>query len=62
MIHDLDLVLSMTDAPIKSISASGISVITSYEDLAASLRYTPHGGLPIQETGQARGNGPPSPS
>ena len=34
MIHDLDLVLSMTDAPIKSVSDSGLSVITSYEDLA----------------------------
>jgi predicted dehydrogenase len=34
MIHDLDLVLSMTDAPIKSISASGMSVITDHEDLA----------------------------
>jgi predicted dehydrogenase len=34
MIHDLDLVLSMTDAPIWSISASGISVISNYEDLA----------------------------
>ena len=34
MIHDLDLVLSMTDAAIKSVSASGVSVITNYEDLA----------------------------
>lgn len=34
MIHDLDLVLSMTDAPIKSISASGVSVISDHEDLA----------------------------
>jgi predicted dehydrogenase len=34
MIHDLDLVLSMTDAPIKTISASGMSVITEHEDLA----------------------------
>lgn len=34
MIHDLDLVLSMTDAPIQSISASGVSVISNYEDLA----------------------------
>jgi predicted dehydrogenase len=34
MIHDLDLVLSMTDAPITSVSASGVSVISNYEDLA----------------------------
>ena len=34
MIHDLDLVLSMTDAPIKSISGSGVSVLTNYEDIA----------------------------
>jgi predicted dehydrogenase len=34
MIHDLDLILSMTDAPIKSVSASGLAVISSHEDLA----------------------------
>ena len=34
MIHDLDLVLSMTDAAATSISASGLSVISSHEDLA----------------------------
>ncbi len=34
MIHDLDLVLSLTDAPIRSISASGLSIVSSHEDLA----------------------------
>ena len=34
MIHDLDLVLSMTDAAIKSVSASGLAVISNHEDLA----------------------------
>ena len=34
MIHDIDLVLSMTDAPVKSVSASGIAVISSHEDIA----------------------------
>jgi predicted dehydrogenase len=34
MIHDLDLVLSMTDASVTRVSASGISVISEHEDLA----------------------------
>ncbi len=34
MIHDLDLVLSMTDAPIQSVSASGLAVISNHEDVA----------------------------
>lgn len=34
MIHDLDLVLSMTDAPVTSVSASGVAVISNHEDLA----------------------------
>ena len=34
MIHDLDLVLSMSDAAVKSVSASGLAVISSHEDLA----------------------------
>lgn len=34
MIHDLDLVLSMTDAAVKSVSASGLAVISNHEDLA----------------------------
>lgn len=34
MIHDLDLVLSMTDAPVKSVAASGLAVISNHEDLA----------------------------
>lgn len=34
MIHDLDLILSMTEAPVSSISASGLSVISSHEDIA----------------------------
>tara|TARA_R110002073_G_scaffold60209_27_gene151343 strand:- start:11086 stop:12183 length:1098 start_codon:yes stop_codon:yes gene_type:complete len=34
MIHDLDLVLSLTNAPVRSVSASGMSVISSHEDIA----------------------------
>ncbi|QDV63140.1 Gfo/Idh/MocA family oxidoreductase [Crateriforma conspicua] len=34
MIHDLDLVLSMTDAPVTSVSSSGLSVISDHEDVA----------------------------
>lgn len=34
MIHDLDLVLSMTDAAVKSVSSSGLSLISDHEDLA----------------------------
>lgn len=34
MIHDLDLVLSMTDAPLRSVSASGLALISNHEDLA----------------------------
>ncbi|MCG8651475.1 MAG: Gfo/Idh/MocA family oxidoreductase, partial [Pirellulales bacterium] len=34
MIHDLDLVLSMTEAAVKSISASGLAVVSDHEDLA----------------------------
>lgn len=34
MIHDLDLVLSMTDAPVKSVAASGLAMISNHEDLA----------------------------
>ena len=34
MIHDIDLVLSMTDAEVKSVSASGLAVVSNYDDLA----------------------------
>ena len=34
MIHDLDLVLAMTDAPVQSVSASGLSVISNHDDIA----------------------------
>ena len=34
MIHDLDLVLSFTDANVRSVSASGLSVISTHEDIA----------------------------
>jgi predicted dehydrogenase len=34
MIHDLDLVLSMTDAPVASVAASGLSVVSDHEDIA----------------------------
>lgn len=34
MIHDLDLVLSLTNASVKSIAASGLSVVSQHEDIA----------------------------
>lgn len=34
MIHDIDLVLSLTEAPITSVEASGMAVITDFEDIA----------------------------
>jgi len=34
MIHDLDLVLSLTNASVHSISASGLSVVSDHEDIA----------------------------
>ena len=34
MIHDLDLVLAMTDAPVRSIAASGLAVVSGHEDMA----------------------------
>lgn len=34
MIHDIDLVLSLTDAPLRSVHASGISMVSDHEDLA----------------------------
>ncbi len=34
MIHDLDLVLSLTASPVSSISASGLSVVSDHEDIA----------------------------
>ena len=34
MIHDLDLILSMTDAEVKAVSASGLAVVSDHEDLA----------------------------
>ena len=34
MIHDLDLVLSLTEAPVRSVRSSGLSIISDYEDLA----------------------------
>ena len=34
MIHDLDLVLSLTDSAVRSVSGSGVSVISPHEDLA----------------------------
>lgn len=34
MIHDLDLILSMTTAAVKSIHSSGLSVISDHEDVA----------------------------
>ncbi len=34
MIHDLDLILSLTSAPVSSIAASGLSVVSGHEDIA----------------------------
>ncbi|WP_404309863.1 Gfo/Idh/MocA family oxidoreductase [Neorhodopirellula lusitana] len=34
MIHDLDLVLSLTNAAVRSIHASGLSVVSDHEDIA----------------------------
>ncbi|WP_417737160.1 Gfo/Idh/MocA family protein [Rosistilla oblonga] len=34
MIHDIDLVLSLTSAPVQRIDASGLSVISDHEDVA----------------------------
>lgn len=34
MIHDIDLVLAMTDAEVTKVSASGLAVISDHEDLA----------------------------
>jgi predicted dehydrogenase len=34
MIHDLDLVLSLTNSPVTSISASGLAVVSDFEDIA----------------------------
>jgi predicted dehydrogenase len=34
MIHDLDLVLSMTDAPVTRVDAGGMSVVSEHEDVA----------------------------
>lgn len=34
MIHDIDLVLSLTDAPLREVRASGMAVVSDHEDLA----------------------------
>ncbi|MCC9602560.1 Gfo/Idh/MocA family oxidoreductase [Stieleria sp. JC731] len=34
MIHDIDLVCSMTEAAVKSVSASGLAVVSDHEDIA----------------------------
>lgn len=34
MIHDLDLVLSLTTAPVTAVAASGIAVVSNHEDMA----------------------------
>lgn len=33
MIHDIDIILSLVDSPLKEISSVGVSVLTDYEDL-----------------------------
>ena len=34
MIHDIDIILSVIDAPIKHISASGVAVVSETPDIA----------------------------
>ncbi len=34
MIHDLDLILSMIDAPVRSVAAVGVSLFGEHEDVA----------------------------
>lgn len=34
MIHDIDLVLSLTDAPLRLVTASGLAVVSDHEDMA----------------------------
>lgn len=34
MIHDIDLVLSLTDAPLSDVQASGLALVSDHEDLA----------------------------
>ena len=36
MIHDIELVLSLVDSPVKQVSAEGMSVLTSHEDFGAA--------------------------
>ena len=40
MIHDIDIILSLVNSPVKSISASGLSIMTNSVDIAnAQLRF-----------------------
>ncbi|WP_153555703.1 Gfo/Idh/MocA family oxidoreductase [Roseimaritima sediminicola] len=34
MIHDIDLVLSLTDAPLRDVQASGLALVSEHEDMA----------------------------
>ena len=36
MIHDIELVLSLIDSPVKHVTAEGLSVLTSHEDFAVA--------------------------
>jgi pyruvate kinase len=38
MIHDIDLVLSLTDAPVGKVRASGLAVVSGHEDIAEARR------------------------
>ncbi|MBI5044218.1 MAG: Gfo/Idh/MocA family oxidoreductase [Nitrospirae bacterium] len=41
MIHDIDIILSLVDSDIKSINATGVSVMTSHNDIAnAHIEFT----------------------
>lgn len=47
MIHDLDLILDITGAPVESVEAAGTAILSSSTDIAnARLRFQPRDGAP----------------
>lgn len=45
MIHDLDIILSLVNSPVKKVSAFGVSVYSEYEDIAAAQLLFENGCL-----------------
>ena len=43
MIHDIDIILSLVDSPVKEVSAYGESIITNFEDYALATLYFENG-------------------